>query len=111
MNENPRFFKTFSIFIFSALSVYFFLLIGLITIYKLKSSAIITVRNKVEFFCEKNKSAGRFIVCEDFWRLNQLKCGAPESIQAKREPNPSGANWKYAGSVLSEFAKKTQHSF
>ena len=38
---------------------------------------------------KKNKSAGRFSVCEDFWRLNHLKCGAPELIQAKREPNPS----------------------
>ena len=55
---------------------------------------------------KKNESAVRFAVCEDFWRLNQLKCGAPELIQAKREPNPSGANWKYAESVLSEFAKK-----
>ena len=27
-------------------------------------------------------------------------------MQAKREPNPSGANWKYAESVLSEFTKK-----
>ena len=42
-----------------------------------------------EFFMEKNKSVGRFTVCEDFWRLNHLKCKAPESIQAKREPNPS----------------------
>ena len=38
---------------------------------------------------KKNESAVRFAVCEDFWRLNQLKCGAPELIQAKREPNPS----------------------
>ena len=42
------------------------------------------------FFVKKNKSAGRFSVCEDFWRLNQLKCEAPEVIQAEREPNPSG---------------------
>ena len=27
-------------------------------------------------------------------------------MQAKRKPNPSGANWKYAESVLSEFTKK-----
>ena len=24
----------------------------------------------IEFFCKKNKSAGRFAICEDFWRLN-----------------------------------------
>ena len=41
------------------------------------------------FFVKKNKSAGRFAVCEDFWRLNHLKCEAPEVIQAEREPNPS----------------------
>ena len=54
-----------------------------------------------EFFMEKNKSVGRFTVCEDFWRLNHLKCGAPELTQAKRAPNPSGANWKYAESDFS----------
>ena len=59
------------------------------------------------FFCGKNKSAGRFAVCEDFWRLNHLKCEAPESLQAKREPNPSGANWKSAESVLSEFSENS----
>ena len=64
------------------------------------------ISQNFEFFAKKNKSAGRFTVCEDFWRLNQLECGAPESIQAEREPNPSVANWKYAGSVLSEFIKK-----
>ena len=34
-----------------------------------------------------NKSAGGFTVCEDFERLHQLKCVAPEQIQAKRELN------------------------
>ena len=39
--------------------------------------------------------------------MKQLKCGAPESIQAKREPNPSEANWKHAGIVLLEFVKNS----
>ena len=47
---------------------------------------------------------GGFTVCEDFGRFKQLKCSAPESLQAKREPNPSGANWKVAGSDFSLFA-------
>ena len=29
-------------------------------------------------------------------------------MQAKREPNPSGANRKYTESVLSEFTKKLE---
>ena len=27
-------------------------------------------RLNIEFFCKNNKSAGRFAICEDFWRLN-----------------------------------------
>ena len=56
------------------------------------------------FFYKRDGSAGRFTVCEDFGRFKQLKCSAPESTQAKREPNPSGANWKAAGSDFSRFA-------
>ena len=55
------------------------------------------------FFYKRDRSAGRFTVCEDFGRFKQLKCSAPESTQAQREPNPSGANWKYAGSDFSRF--------
>ena len=55
------------------------------------------------FFYKRDRSAGRFTVCEDFGRFKQLKCSAPKSTQAKREPNPSGANWKAAGSGFSRF--------
>ena len=58
----------------------------------------------VEFFVKKNKSAGRFAICEDFWRLNQLKCGAPEFIQAQREPNPS----EQTGNMLKAFFQNLQ---
>lgn len=38
-------------------------------------------------FIEYDKSVDRKIICEDFGRLHQLKCVAPQQIQAKREPN------------------------
>ena len=59
-----------------------------------------------EFFMEKNKSVGRFTVCEDFWRLNHLKCKAPESIQAKREPNPSEQTGNLTKAVFQNLQKK-----
>lgn len=56
-------------------------------------------------FTKMNRSASEFVICEDFVRLYQLKCEAPEVLQAKREHNPSGTNRKSAESVLSEFIK------
>ena len=61
----------------------------------------------LNFFLQNKLSAGRFTVCEDFGRLNHPKCEAPQSLQAKREPNPSGANWKYAESDFSRLTKKS----
>ena len=65
------------------------------------------------FFVKKNESAGRFTVCEDFWRLNYLKCEAPEAMQAKREPNPSEQTGNMPEALFQNLRKKlvTKASF
>ena len=45
------------------------------------------VMSNVVFFCKRNKSVSGFTICEDFVRLNRLKCVAPKFLQAKREHN------------------------
>lgn len=53
-----------------------------------------------------NKSAGEFTICEDFERLNQLKCVAPESIQAQRELNHLEQIGNLTKAIFSESLKK-----
>ena len=39
-----------------------------------------------EFFCKINKSAGRFAICEDFGRLNNLSAKHPELYKRSASP-------------------------